>query len=100
MTSARSVTALILGVVVLSAGTLPSEAVKVSPARQIAYQTWTSTADFLAGEQFGTTVAEDALTFDTSTGTTSYVDPFGDGSAKSYDQTSWVSPQVSTGFGL
>ncbi|HZX08451.1 C39 family peptidase [Kribbella sp.] len=100
MTSARSVTALMLGVVVLSAGTLPSQAVKVAPAREIAYRTWTSTTDFLAGEQFGTTVADGALTFGTSTGTTSYVDPFGDGTAKSYDRTSWVSPQVSTGFGL
>jgi hypothetical protein len=100
MTSARSVTALLLGVVVLSAGTLPSEAVKVAPAREIAYRTWTSTTDFLAGQQFGTTVADGALTFGTSTGTTSYVDPFGDGTAKSYDETSWISPHVSTGFGL
>jgi hypothetical protein len=100
MTSARSVTALILGAVVLSAGALPSEAVKVSPDRQIAYRTWTSSADFLAGQQSGTAVADGALTFGTSTGTTSYVDPFGDGSAKSYDQTSWTSPTVSTGFGL
>ncbi|HWD80426.1 MAG TPA: C39 family peptidase, partial [Kribbella sp.] len=99
-TSARSVTALMLGVVVLSAGSLPSEAVKVASSRQIAYRTWTSTEDFLAGQQFGTTVADGTLTFGTSTGTTSYVDPFGDGTAKSYDQTSWVSPQVSTGFGL
>jgi hypothetical protein len=100
MTSARSVTALVLGVVVLSAGSLPSEAVKVSPARQVAYRTWTSSADFLAGQQSGTTVADGALRFGTATGSTSYVDPFGDGTAKSYDQTSWVSPQVSTGFGL
>ena len=86
MTSARSFTALILGVVVLSAGSLPSEAVKVSPPRQIAYSTWTSTTDFLAGAQYGTTVADDALTFGTSTGTTAYVDPFGDGTAKNYDR--------------
>ncbi|HET6988270.1 MAG TPA: peptidase C39 family protein [Kribbella sp.] len=100
MIAARSVTALILGVVVLSAGSLPSEAVKVAPPRQIAYRTWTSTNDFLAGAQYGTTVTDGALTFGTSTGTTSYVDPFGDGTAKSYDQTSWISPQVSTGFGV
>ncbi|TCC43951.1 peptidase C39 family protein [Kribbella capetownensis] len=100
MTTARSVTALIAGVVVLTAGSLPSEPAKVAPPRQIAYRTWTSTTDFLAGAQHGTTVTDDALTFGTSTGTTSYVDPFGDGTAKSYDQTSWVSPHVSTGFGL
>ena len=95
MTTARSVTALIVGVVVLTSGSLPSEAVKVAPAREIAYSTWTS-----PGALSGTTVTDGALTFGTSTGTTSYVDPFGDGTAKSYDQTSWVSPQVSSGFGL
>ncbi|TCC64591.1 peptidase C39 family protein [Kribbella pittospori] len=100
MTAARSLTALIIGVVVLTSGSLPSEAAKVAPPRQIAYRTWTSTTDFLAGAQQGTNVTDGALTFGTSTGTTSYVDPFGDGTAKSYDQTSWVSPQVSTGFGL
>ncbi|MGY4773096.1 peptidase C39 family protein [Kribbella sp. CWNU-51] len=100
MTAARSFTALILGVVVLSAGSLPSEAVKVAPPRQIAYRTWTSTTDFLAGAQYGTTVADGALSFGTPTGSTAYVDPFGDGTAKNYDQTSWISPQVSSGFGL
>jgi len=100
MTAARSVTALILGVAVLTSSSLPSDAVKIAPPRQIAYRTWTSTTDFLAGAQYGTAVADGALTFGTSTGTTSYVDPFGDGTAKSYDQTSWISPQVSTGFGL
>ncbi|MFD7160316.1 peptidase C39 family protein [Kribbella sp. NPDC059898] len=85
---------------VLSTGTVPSQAVKVAPARAIAYRSWTSTSDFLAGQQLGTTVADGALTFGTSTGTTSYVDPFGDGTAKTYDRTSWVSPPVSTGFGL
>ena len=96
----RRVTALIAGVVVLTSGTLPSEAAKVPQPREIAYRTWTSTADFLAGAQSGTTVADGALTFGTSTGTTSYVDPFGDGTAKSYDQTSWTSPDVTPGFGL
>ncbi|MEU4290541.1 peptidase C39 family protein [Kribbella sp. NPDC026596] len=100
MTTARSVTALILGVVVLSAGSLPTEAVKAAPPRQIAYRTWTSTSDFLTGALSGTTVTDGALRFGTSAGTTLYVDPFGDGTAKSYEQTSWVSPQVSTGFGL
>ncbi|WP_427885720.1 peptidase C39 family protein [Kribbella sp. GL6] len=85
---------------VLSTGAVPSQAVKVASERAIAYRSWTSTADFLAGQQSGTTVADGTLTFGTSTGTTSYVDPFGDGTAKSYDRASWVSPPVSTGFGL
>src|SRR4029450_12089004 len=92
MNAARSATALVLGVVVLSSASLPSEAVKVASPREIAYRTWTLTADFLAGAQNGTTVTDGALTFGTSTGTTSYVDPFGDGTAKNYDQTSWISP--------
>ncbi|TCO33282.1 peptidase C39-like protein [Kribbella steppae] len=100
MTAAHSLTALIASVVVLTSGTLPSEAAKVPQMRDIAYTTWTSSADFLAGAHSGTTVADGALTFGTSTGTTPYVDPFGDGTAKSYDRTSWTSPVVTPGFGL
>jgi uncharacterized protein YvpB len=100
MTGAHSLTALVAGVVLLTSGTLPSEAAKVPQLRDIAYHTWTSTDDFLAGAHSGTTVADGALTFGTSSGTTSYVDPFGDGTAKSYDRTSWTSPIVTPGFGL
>ncbi|WP_433165749.1 peptidase C39 family protein [Kribbella sp. CA-247076] len=100
MTTAHSLTALIAGAVVLTCGALPSEASKVPQLRDIAYTTWTSTTDFLAGAHSGTTVADGALTFGTSTGTTSYVDPFGDGTAKSYDRTSWTSPVVTPGFRL
>ncbi|MET7283435.1 peptidase C39 family protein [Kribbella sp. NPDC005582] len=99
MTAIRPLAALIAGVVVLSSAVLPSEAVKVAPLRQIAFHTWTSDADFLAGAHSGTTVTDGSLTFGQATGSTAYVDPFGDGSAKSYDQASWVSPPVSTGFG-
>lgn len=100
MTAARALAALITGVLVLSLATVPSEAAKQPQQRDIAYETWTSTSDFLSGTRSGTTVADDALTFGTATGTTSYVDPFGDGTAKSYDQTSWTSPRVPTSFGL
>jgi len=100
MTAARPLTALLTGVFVLSLGSVPSEATKVPQQRDITYQTWTSASDFLAGTRTGTTVTGDSLTFGTATGITSYVDPFGDGSAKSYDQTSWTSPQVATGYGL
>ena len=100
MTAARPLAALISGVVVLSLATVPSEATKVPLRSDITYQTWTSSADFLSGTRAGTTVTGDSLTFGTAAGTTSYVDPFGDGSAKSYDQTSWTSPPVATSFGL
>ncbi|MEV0283382.1 MULTISPECIES: peptidase C39 family protein [unclassified Kribbella] len=100
MIGAQSLTALLAGVVVLTSGTLPSEAAKVPQLRDIAYHTWTSTDDFLAGAHSGTTVADGTLTFGTPDGSTSYVDPFGDGAAKSYDRTTWTSPVVTPGFGL
>ena len=100
MTAARPLAALITGVVVLSVVTVPSEAARQPVARDIAYHAWTSTTDFLAGTHSGTTVADGNLSFGTATGTTSYVDPFGDGSAKSYDRTSWTSPTIQPGFGL
>jgi hypothetical protein len=99
MNPARSLAALFAGVVALSLLAAPSEAAKAQQ-RDITYSAWTSTADFSAGTHDGTTVTDDTLTFGTSTGTTSYVDPFGDGSAKSYDHVSWTSPEVSPGFGL
>ena len=99
MTAARPVTTLITGVVVLVLTAVPSTAAK-SQEREIDYRTWTSSADFLAGTSTGTTVADGALTIGSATGSTSYVDPFGDGTPKTYEQASWVSPEVSPGFGL
>ena len=99
MTAARPAAALIANVVTLSLLTVPSLAAP-QHQRDITYRTWTSSADFLTSTRSGTTVVNGSLRFGSATGTTSYVDPFGDGTAKSYDQTSWVSPHVSTGFGL
>ncbi|ADB30136.1 hypothetical protein Kfla_1031 [Kribbella flavida DSM 17836] len=100
MTATRPLAALITGVVVLSLTAVPGEAAKVPLTSDISYRAWSSTADFLAGDHQGTTVTDGSLTFGTATGTTAYVDPFGDGSAKSYDRTSWTSPEVRPGFGL
>ncbi|TWD81591.1 peptidase C39-like protein [Kribbella amoyensis] len=100
MTAFRPLATLVSGVAVLSLATVPSEATKVPLQRDIAYQDWTSTADFLAGDHAGTTVADGTLTFGTTEATTAYVDPFGDGTAKTYDRTSWTSPEVRPGFGL
>ncbi|GAA0599019.1 peptidase C39 family protein [Kribbella sandramycini] len=99
MTAPRTATALIAAVAVLSSAVLPSAAVKVAPPRQIAFHTWTSTTDFLSGAHSGTTVADGTLRFGQSAGSTTYVDPFGDGTARSYDQVSWTSAPMSTGFG-
>jgi hypothetical protein len=99
MTVRRPLAALITGVVTLSLLTVPSVAAPPQQ-REITYRTWTSSADFLSGTRSGTTVAGGALRFGSATGTTSYVDPFGDGSAKTYEQASWVSPEVRPGYGL
>jgi hypothetical protein len=95
-------TALLSGAMALSLTTAPAlsaSAVKSSP-REIAYHAWTSTADFAAGVHDGTAAAGDALTFATAAGTTSYVDPFADGTARAYEHAGWVSPSVPTSFGL
>jgi hypothetical protein len=99
MTAARPLAALITGVVTLSL-TAGTSLAAPPEQREITYRTWTSSADFLKGTRSGTAVVNGSLRFGSATGTTSYVDPFGDGTAKNYDQTSWISPQVSTGFGL
>ncbi|WP_328988621.1 peptidase C39 family protein [Kribbella sp. NBC_01245] len=75
-------------------------AVKPAEPRDIAHRSWTSTADFAAGLHLGTAASQGALTFARASGTTSYVDPFGNGTAKTYDQAVWTSPTVRPGFGL
>jgi hypothetical protein len=99
MIAARPFTTLITGLVVLALSATPSTAAKPQE-REVGFHTWTSSADFLAGTRTGTTVADGALTFGTAAGSTPYVDPFGDGTAKTYEQASWVSPEVHPGFGL
>jgi hypothetical protein len=100
MTAAHIVTTALSTVIVLTSAAAPTFAAKPAAVRDIAYHAWTTSADFAAGTPQGTTVADDSLTIGGPTGTTSYVDPFGDGSARSYDQASWTSPVVQTGFGL
>lgn len=100
MTAAHLVTTALSTVIVLTSAAAPTFAAKPAAVRDIAYHAWTTSADFAAGTPQGTTVADDSLTIGAPTGTTSYVDPFGDGSARSYDQASWISPVVQTGFGL
>jgi hypothetical protein len=97
---ARPLLAVLSGVIALSLTAAPSLAAKTQPPREIAYHAWTTSADFSTGTHEGTAITGDALTLGTVAGTTSYVDPFGDGSAKSYEHASWISPEVETGFGL
>jgi hypothetical protein len=106
MTAARILTAVLSAALVLgsattaSFATAASSAAKPAAVRDIAYHEWSTSADFTAGTPQGTTVAGDSITIGAPAGTLSYVDPFGDGSARTYDQASWTSPVVQTGFGL
>lgn len=80
--------------------TVPAEAAKVPTSREISYTEWTTSAQFGGGVHAGTTVDGDAIRIGTVTGTTAYVDPFGDGTAKTYQSANWTSPEVTPGFGL
>ncbi|MGH3502850.1 MAG: C39 family peptidase [Nocardioidaceae bacterium] len=73
---------------------------KDSSVRDVAYQQWASAADFSLGSFHGTTVTDDALTIDEPTGTFDDTDPFGDGSATTYDVATWTSPEVSPGIDI
>jgi hypothetical protein len=53
--------------------------------------------DLAAGTHVGTIAAPDGLAYDEDAGCRSYTDPFGDGSARSYTWTSWLSPEVRPG---
>ena len=67
--------------------------------RRIVYGGWSSGADFDLGTHQGTAVLGDVLAFGTeAAGTRSYVDPYGDGSAVTYEQSAWLSPEVRPGF--
>ncbi|GAB3822685.1 peptidase C39 family protein [Kribbella italica] len=96
----RCASALLAAALVAPIALTPSHAAPAPPRRDIGYHQWTSPVDFLAGQHQGTSMAGGNLVFRRPTGTTSYVDPFGDGTAKTYEQASWVSPEVRPGFDL
>ena len=52
------------------------------------------------GTNHGTTTRGGDLVVARATSTRSYTDPFGDGTATTYEQATWVSPRVATAFGL
>jgi hypothetical protein len=79
---------------------VPATASKVDEPRLIGYRTWTSDADFATRASAGTAIAGGAISFATSAGTTAYTDPFGDGTARTYEYATWTSPVVTPGFGL
>lgn len=95
----RTIAALLTATLAVSLTSAPSQALSTQQ-RDISYRSWTSPADFRAGTAQGTAVVGGNLVFRHATGSTSYVDPFGDGTARSYEQASWISPEVRPGFGL
>jgi Peptidase_C39 like family len=78
---------------------IPALAAKSAPPL-IHYKSWSSTADFAAGTNVGTAPADGAITFAAPAGTTTYTDPFGDQTPRSYEYATWTSPVVTPGFGL
>jgi hypothetical protein len=102
MSLSRPTLALLTGVITLSSllTTAPSQAAAPEPARQIRYDDWSSSTEFARGTHNGTKVFAGRLWFGQTAGTTSYTDPFGDGSAKSYEYSQWTSPVVRPGFDL
>lgn len=62
--------------------------------RYISYRQWTCATAFAEGTLEGTQTRGDALVVAQPHGTLNYVDPFGDGSAATYEVASWTSPLV------
>ncbi|MEP9383860.1 peptidase C39 family protein [Nocardioides sp. KR10-350] len=86
------------------AGGAMSVAAEAAPApaydTHVTYHQWKGTPGFKHGTSDGTVVDHGALRIARPVGTLDYTDPFGDGSAVTYDYATWLSPTVSTAFGL
>ena len=69
--------------------------------RRIVYGDWSSAAELDLGTHQGTAVRDDVLVIgNEAAGTRSYVDPHGDGTPVTYEQSAWLSPEVRPGFEL
>jgi len=66
----------------------------------VTFHDWSGQSGFVHGLRDGTLVRHGALTLAHPVGTLDYTDPFGDGSSTTYDYATWLSPRVSTPFGL
>jgi Peptidase_C39 like family len=82
-------------------GAVPTAATQVEPPRHISYQDFDSWRDFRRGEADGVRISLlGAISIGHPVGTRDYVDPFGDGSAATYDYATWTSPVIEPGFDL
>ncbi len=91
--------------ITLAAGLTAAPLLAVSPVAaadpptRITLTRWTSDADFSAGTLEGLTVKHGRLTLAKNKkkaplASRSYTDPFGDGTARTYDEGTWTSPVV------
>ncbi len=74
-----------------------------APPTRITLTRWTSDADFSAGTLEGLRVKHGRLTLAKNKkkaplASRSYIDPFGDGTARTYDVGTWTSPVVELGY--
>ena len=78
----------------------PAVAAKTAAPAGITLTRWTSDADFQAGARDGVTVDGGSLVLGGTVAPTSttYTDPFGDGTARSYDVGTWTSPVVEVSY--
>jgi len=79
-------------------GAVSDPAKQASAPRHVAYHAYDSKADFSSGSFDGTTATANGLRITNPVGQLNYTDPFGDGSAKTYDYGTWTSPVVTPGF--
>ncbi|HSE09471.1 MAG TPA: C39 family peptidase [Nocardioidaceae bacterium] len=66
--------------------------------RRIRFESWRTTDHFEAGAHEGTVVGDGALALASPSTTREYDDPHRDGPPMTYEQATWTSPEVSTGF--
>jgi hypothetical protein len=96
-------TLLASGVGLAAATMLPPMTARAAEAsdnnRHITFTSWWG-PQLLRGQQRGTVVRGEGLRIDRPTGSRAYTDPFGGGTAVTYEQASWLSPTVATPFGL
>ena len=78
----------------------PAVAAKTAASTGITLTRWTSDADFQVGSRDGVTVDGGSLVLDgtVSLASTTYTDPFGNGTARSYDVGTWTSPVVEVSY--
>jgi hypothetical protein len=66
--------------------------------RHVAYRQWSTSAGFAEGIHGGTALSAGSLVIAAAASAEEYIDPYGDGSSRTYDVATWTSPEVTPGF--